>query len=142
MPPLQLIARTRTILLLLWPVTVHAAAMTFGEAMEQVTGFEWVAVAVLSTLAGATALLIKISGMANEDPPVSVHNMPLLIGAHMCGSWLAGLMTFFAAKHLEWGPMLVALSIPAVAFGGARGCEFFYNLIIAGKLRVRLEDTK
>ncbi len=134
----RLIAIIRAILICIWPAAILAAPLTFGQAVEQVTGFEWVLVLVLTTLAGVTALLIKISGIVNDTPigleVPAIRNPYLLVSAHMFGSWLAGLMAFFVASHYGMNGLLVGFFVPGVAFGGAKSCELFYNNFIKKKV--------
>lgn len=128
------IATLKAIAVLVWPPSVLAAQVTFGEAAEAVTLLEWVLVLVLSSLSGGTALLIKVSGQINDAPPDSlvppIRNLPLLIGAHMAGSILAGFMAFFASTHLSMPGLLVGLIVPAISFGGAKACEVIYRKTI------------
>jgi hypothetical protein len=119
---------------LLWPPSVLAAQLTFGQAVEGITALEWTVVLVLSTLSGGTALLIRVSAQINDAPPEAVvppiRNLPLLVAAHMCGSWLAGLLGFFAAAHFGMPGLLVGFFVPCMSFGGAKACEYIYNRTI------------
>lgn len=128
------LATLKAIAILIWPPSVIAAQLTFGQAVEAITALEWVIVVVLSTLSGGTALLIRVSSQINDAPPDAivppVRNLPLLIAAHMCGSWLAGLMAFFGAAHFEMAGLLVGFLVPAISFGGAKACEYIYNRAI------------
>jgi len=118
----------------IWPPSVIAAQLTFGQAVETITGLEWLLVLVLTTLSGGTALLIRISAQINDAPPDAIvppiRNLPLLIAAHMGGSWLAGLMGFFSAAHFGMPGLLVGFFVPAISFGGAKACEYIYNRTI------------
>jgi hypothetical protein len=125
----------------LWPAAVSASPLTFGQSIEQVTAFEWVLVAVLSTLSGVTALLLRISNQVNEDPPRPINHLWLLAASHMCGSWLAGLMAFFGASHFHMAGMITGLFVPAVSFGGAKSCELIYTSVMSGKFRIKMVST-
>lgn len=120
----------KTVALGLWPPTVLAAQLTFGEAVERVTALEWALVALLSTLAGVTALLIRLSDLANNTPPDQeippVRSPALLVSSHMMGSWLVGLLAFFGSAHFGMPGLLVGFFVPAVSFGGARAAERIY----------------
>lgn len=118
----------------LWPSSALAASLTFGAAVETITPLEWTLVLVLTTLSGATALLIRVSGQINDAPPDAlvspIRNLPLLIAAHMGGSLLAGLMAFFSAAHFGLPGLLVGFFVPAVSFGGAKACEYISKRVI------------
>jgi hypothetical protein len=116
---------------------VAAAPATFGQAVAAVTMLEWLLVAVLSTLAGITALFIRISAAINDAPPDQairpIRNIWLLVGAQMCGSWLAGLCGFFVASQFGMAGLLVGFWVPMCAFGGAKLLELAYNKFIKSK---------
>lgn len=131
MTPLRVIATIKFFLYLLWPAAVMAGPLTFGQAVQQVTGLEWMLLAVLTTLAGVTALLIRVSAHINDAPDgvvaAPIRNLYLLVSAHMCGSWLAGIVAFFLAAHLVMPGYMVGFFVPIVSFGGARSLEVLYN---------------
>lgn len=114
----------------LYPLSALAAQLTFGDAVEAITPLEWALVVVLSTLSGGTALLIRISNVVNNAPPDAVippiRNMPLMASAHMCGSLLVGLMSFFVSAHLGFPGLLIGFFVPAMSFGGARAAEAIF----------------
>ena len=125
------LATLKAVALCIWPPSVIAAQLTFGQAVETITAIEWLLVLVLTTLSGGTALLIRVSAQINDAPPDAVvppvRNLPLLIAAHMGGSWLAGLMGFFSAAHFGMPGLLVGFFVPCISFGGAKACEYIYN---------------
>lgn len=131
MTPLRIIAMVKLLLCLLWPAAVMAGPLTFGQAVQQITSLEWMLLAVLTTLAGVTALLIRVSAHVNDAPDGTVaapiRNLYLLVSAHMCGSWLAGIVSFFMAAHLGMPGYLVGFFVPIMSFGGARTLEILYN---------------
>lgn len=129
----QLLVLSRA-LVLLWPPSLLAATLTFGQAAGQIERIEVILVFLLSTLSGVTAFLIRYSKRINETPLDAdlppVRNLPLLVASHMAGSWLAGVMAFFGAAHWGMPGLLVGFFVPAVSFGGAKACETIYTATI------------
>lgn len=122
----------RLLMLLLWvPTAAVASQITFGQAMRAITLFEWLLVFIFSTLAGATALLMKVSAHVNAVPtgmPVPPMRAPwILSSAHMLGSWLAGLVGFFMASKQGVDGLYVAVFVPVCAFGGAKTLEVLWR---------------
>lgn len=127
-----LIRAMRLLLVMLWvPTAAVASQITFGQAMRSITVFEWSLLFIFSTLAGATALLMKFSAHVNAVPagdPVPPMRAPWLLStAHMLGSWLAGLIGFFFASKQGMDGLYIALFVPLCAFGGAKTLEIFWN---------------
>lgn len=117
-------------LVIAWPASVLAATMTFGQAVGQIERVEVILVFLLSTLAGVTSFLISYSRRINDTPIDAdlppIRNFPLLVGAHMTGSLLAGIVAFFFAAH--WMPgLLIGFFVPAMAFGGAKALAGFFS---------------
>lgn len=117
-------------LVIAWPTSVLAATVTFGQAVGQIEKIEVILVFLLSTLAGVTAFLISYSKRINDTPIDAdlppIRNFPLLVGAHMTGSWLAGIAAFFFAAH--WMPgLLIGFFVPTMSFGGAKALAGFFN---------------
>lgn len=139
MSPYRLLAVLKVAVLLCWPPAVRAAALTFDQAVAQITLRESLLLGVLMTLAGVTALLFRISSHVNAEmdepaPMLPIRNLPLLAAAHMCGSWLAGVIAYFAAAHLDMPGLLVGVVVPLASFGGAKTLELMYNRFIADRL--------
>jgi len=138
MTPARILFMAKAVVAAMWPMAVAAAPLTFGQAVERVTGLEWLLVVVLSTLAGVTALFIRISAHINDvpadKPAPPIPNVWLLVSAHMCGSWLAGLVGFFLAAHVGMSGLLVGFFVPMCAFGGAQFLELVYNKFVKSKI--------
>lgn len=138
MTPTRFFVLTKAVLWLIWPCAVAAAPATFGQAVAAVTMLEWLLVALLSTLAGVTALFIRISAVINEAPSDQafkpIRYMWLLVCTQMFGSWLAGLCGFFVASHFGMAGLLVGFWVPMWAFGGAKLLELAYNKLVKSKL--------
>jgi hypothetical protein len=131
--------RLRLSLVLLWPVAVSASTLTFGNAVEQISTFEWCLVLFLSTLAGTSSLLIRISNDVNADPPRPLRHPVVLGCAHMAGSWLVGVMAFFGATKFGFEGLSTGLLIAAMSFSGAAGCDLISRAILTGvKFKLRL----
>lgn len=137
MTPVRFLVITKGILWLIWPCAVAAAPATFGQAVAAVTLLEWLLVVLLSTLAGITALLIRISAAINDAPHDQaiqpIRNIRLLVCTQMFGSWLAGLCGFFVASEFRMAGLLVGLWVPMCAFGGAKLLELAYNKFVKSK---------
>lgn len=141
-----LLARLRfCILYIVWPIAAgcsplvaNAAEITFGQGFAQIPGIAWIAVLGLSTLAGVTALLLRISAQINEGPDGAtakpMKDARIFAAAHMCGSWLAGVVVFLLALHGAWPDFLVGAAIILASFGGAKTLELlterFFNKVL------------
>lgn len=140
MSPNKVIALLKLLILFCWATSAYAAQPTFDQALSQITLRESILLVVLMTLAGVTALLYRISnhvnaGMDGAKPVAPIRSLPLLVSAHMCGSWLAGICAFFLARHYEMPGLLLAFFVPIVSFGGAKSLELLYNKFVADRLR-------
>ena len=127
-----LLRAIRLLLLAMWlPTAAVASQVTFGQAMQAITGLEWALVFMFSTLAGATALLMKFSAHVNAvspgQPVPPMRNPWVLSFSHMLASWLAGLVGFFIATNGGMNGLYVALFVPMCAFGGAKTHEMFWK---------------
>ncbi|QHI99374.1 hypothetical protein GT347_16140 [Xylophilus rhododendri] len=127
-----LLRAMRLLLALLWlPTAAVASQVSFGQAMQTITVFEWALIFMFSTLAGATALLMKFSAHVNAVPPGQpvppMRNPWVLSLSHMLASWLAGLLGFFIASTSGMGGLYVAMFVPLCAFGGAKTLEIFWK---------------
>ncbi len=139
MSPARILVRLKIIVLGCWVPVVRAATLSFDEAVAQITLRESLLLGVLMTLAGVTALLFRISNQVNAGRDDSgsmkpIRNLPLLVGAHMCGSWLAGICGFFLASHFDMPGLMIGFFVPMVSFGGAKSLELMYNKFVAGRL--------
>jgi len=136
--PARILIRLKILVLCCWVPVVRAATLSFDEALAQITLRESLLLGVLMTLAGVTALLFRISNQVNaggDDKPMKpIRNLPLLVGAHMCGSWLAGICAFFMASHFDMPGLMIGFFVPMVSFGGAKSLELMYNKFVADKL--------
>lgn len=140
MSPSKILAFLKVAILCCWVPSVRAAQLTFDEALQQITLREALLLSLLMTLAGVTALLFRISNQVNAGiegagPMKPIRSLPLLVGAHMCGSWLAGILAFFSASHFEMPGLMVGFFVPLVSFGGAKSLELMYNKFVADRIR-------
>lgn len=126
----------RLFLILAWPSSVWATALTFGESVSKITPLEWFLVCLLSTLSGLTSLLIRVSNEINANPPRTIRHPFIFGGAHMLGSWLAGVMTFFSAAQFGFYGFSIGVAVPAIAFGGAASCEWFMRRAMGTNISV------
>jgi ABC-type uncharacterized transport system permease subunit len=140
--PLRILAFLKILLLCCWPPAAWAATLTFDQALAQITLRESLLLCVLMTLAGVTALLFRISNQVNagidgDVPMKPIRSLPLLVSAHMCGSWLAGICAFFLASHFDMPGLMVGFFVPMVSFGGAKSLELMYNKFVADRMASR-----
>ena len=103
----------RLVMWVLWPATTWATSITLDATLRSVPLLAWLMVCILSTVAGLAALLAK---MRDETPPRVV----VFVGAHMLGSWLAGLLLFFAGEAGDINDFVEAVSIALGSYAGAR----------------------
>ena len=115
--------------LLIYPMLVHAQPIpiVFGQGFLLIPALAWIAVWILSTLAGVAALLLRVSARLDMQEkgiePVQRKNMLIFAAAHMFGSWVAGLLVFLGALHLNQPEWLVGVVILVASFAGAKFLE-------------------
>lgn len=97
----------------LWPVTTLAAQITLGTTLSTVPALAWLMVFILSTVSSLAALLNKLK----TDTPSHVKTY---VAAHMLGSWLAGVLTFFVMEAADLADFTEAVGIALAAYAGAR----------------------
>ncbi len=109
----------RVFLLLAWPATLFAA-QSLQSAIVGVSWVTWLLLAVLSTLSGVTALLWRLADMRKDETMPVPRRLPLLIASQMLCSWLAGILAFVIAMHLEIPEWWMCASIIIASFSGSR----------------------
>lgn len=111
-----------------------AAAAALGTAISEVTGWEWLAVVVLSAFAGLVALFQRVRanqyaiirrqlGEPYEDADIIRVCIALYAASHMGGALLAGVLAFFLGVPVLPNGHAIAASIALSAYGGARVVE-------------------
>lgn len=120
----NMIRALNAFLAVLWPTVTFAAASTFGDTFDEVSAAAWWMVVVLSTVAGMTALLNRISAelRAGGDGP-HIPSLRLFVSTHMLGSWLTGLFFFLVCEHFDVPDFLEAAAIIGGSYVGARLIE-------------------
>lgn len=120
------LAALKLIVYLLWPATAWATQITIDQTLADVPLLAWLMVFILSTVSGLAALLNALK----VDLP---KRWPIFIGAHMLGSWLAGILLFFGLEGAETADLVEALAIGLGSYAGARlmdrWSEMFVNKI-------------
>lgn len=109
-------------LLLLWPPSVWAATLTFGDSMRGITLPTLVGWALLSTLSGVTALFYRIDRELKKTGAKLPHP-GIFVVAHLTGSWTMGAVALLSGEGLGAPGLLTAVSIILFAFGGAAALE-------------------
>jgi hypothetical protein len=120
----------KAILALLW-ISAAAAAyagVSAGKASDIVLDpTVTVLTCILSTLAGATALFIRINNMllsqeAARDAGLESKKFVrrwLFAIAHMSGSWMAGTLAFLLGHAYAWDVWYGLIAVVLMSFGGA-----------------------
>lgn len=112
------------LLVVVWPISIAAAATTVDTtSISSVLTMEsLITVFLLSTLAGATALVVKLDSDLKKNDVSK--NLFLFATSNMLGSWLAGIIGYILAKATSvdnvWNQLLL---ICLMAYTGARGLE-------------------
>lgn len=115
----------RAMLVFLWPPALAiAATVTLQRTLDEITWPVMLLVAFLSTLSGATALVVRIDRELRAAPSPEPLRWPwLFTGAHMMGSWLAGATAFIVAEGQNLNDWLELGMIVAFSFVGAKAIE-------------------
>lgn len=119
---MRLLQGLRVFILALWPGTVLAAT-SIQQSFESVPLMAWLVGTVLSTLGGATALMLRLmQQMENPETPIP-KRLKLMVASQMLCSWLAGAAFFLLGLHFEWPLFLLCASVAIASFGGAKTLE-------------------
>jgi CDP-diglyceride synthetase len=102
----------------LWPPTLWAATITFGDSMRAITGASIVGWLLLSTLSGVTALFHRIDRELKRTGR-RLPNPGIFVAAHLFGSWTAGAFAYFAGESFGAPGLATASSIIVFSFAGA-----------------------
>lgn len=118
--------------LLIFPA--FAAGQTTGPVVEALiaippalVGITW----VLSTLAGATALVIRIDRELSAAPDKPLPRPWLFCTAHMLGSWLAGALAFIVGQQQQMDVWLALGVVITFSFTGAKSIEWVAERYLA-----------
>ena len=106
------LACLKGIVYLLWPATAWATGITLGTTLNDVPALAWVMVLILSTVSGLAALLNRLK---TEMPARLVP----FVAAHMLGSLVAGVLTFFISESSDIADMAEAVAIGLASYAGA-----------------------
>lgn len=116
-------AAINALLVVLWmPALAWAGSITLDKTIASVSPMVLVAVMVLSTLAGVTALLLRIQA----ELKASGGPLPqpwLFAAAHMSGSWLAGLLAFAIGEAGNMNDWTELIFVIVGSFLGAKFIE-------------------
>lgn len=108
------------------PMAARAAGMAEGF---QVPGLLAAVSMFLSTLAGITALLIRVERELSAAPDQPLPRPFLFCAAHMTGSWLAGILAFIINQAQEMQPWWGLGIVIGASFAGAKFVEMFAERI-------------
>lgn len=118
------LAALKLVVYLLWPATAWATQITIGQTLADVPLLAWLMVFILSTVSGLAALLNALK----VDLP---KRWPIFIGAHMLGSWLAGILLFFGLEGAETADLVEALAIGLGSYAGARLMDKWSDIFVS-----------
>ncbi len=111
----------RALLLLMWAPAALATGVIVIDAGVQVS-LALVGVSMLlSTLSGATALVLRLDRELRQAPDAPLIKPWLFCTAHMLGSWLAGIVAFIGATSAG---LDVWLKLSSVVLGSFLGAKF------------------
>lgn len=117
----------RALVLVMWtPAVAFAAALaaTGAEASPlNVPPALAVATLLLSTLAGATTLAIRVLAELKANPEKPLVKPWLYCLAHMLGSWCAGAFFFIVAMSQQYGVWMLLAMVLLASFVGAKALE-------------------
>jgi len=125
MSPRSIISAINAFLAILWPASVYAAGSTFGQTFRGVGAEAWMMVVILSTLAGLTALLNRITAELQKADAggAKIPSLRLFIASNMLGSWMTGVFFFLLFEHLSVSDFLEAAGVIGSSYCGARLVE-------------------
>ena len=120
------------LVVLLFAIPMAARAQGLAEGF-QVPGLLLSVSMFLSTLAGITALLIRVERELSAAPDKPLPRPLLFCAAHMTGSWLAGILAFIVNQAQElnawWGLGIVI----GASFAGAKAVELWAEKFTIGR---------
>lgn len=123
MIPKQTLWALKLVVYLLWPVTAWAAQITLADTLMAVPGLAWAMVFILATVSGLAALL---NALEAGLPP----KWAIFVAAHLMGSWLAGILVFFAMEQADIADMTEAVSIGLGSYAGARMMDKWSEFLV------------
>lgn len=119
-----LITALKILVLCLWvPAVAWSAQVTLDETLKGLTALSVTVVMVLSTLSGATALLIRIDKEMRRKPEQELPRPTLFVMAHMLGSWTAGVLAFIISESQNANDWVELGGIVVASFLGAKFVE-------------------
>ncbi len=119
---LRLCLRALTVLLWL-PAVAWAGTLITVDGLVSVPLSLVVISSMLSTMSGATALLIRIDKELQAAPDKPLPRPWLFCAAHMGGSWMAGTLGFIVSRHQGMDVWLAMGLVIAASFLGAKFIE-------------------
>jgi hypothetical protein len=99
--------------------TVETAQFILSLTPSLVIAFAW----ILSSLSGATALLIRLDRQLAADPPKPLARPLLSCASHIAGSWLAGVLAFMLSLRLGLDVWELFVGVICASFLGATFIE-------------------
>jgi len=103
-------------LILLWPFSAWAAAITFGGQMSQIPLLDLLMTVTLSTVMGGTSLLHAMIEKYEQAPVIP--RLWLFVSSRLLAANAAGLLVFFGAESQEIRTGWLAAAIMVASFGG------------------------
>jgi LydA holin phage, holin superfamily III len=123
MVPIRVLWALKCVIYLLWPATAWATQITLGTTLMAVPALAWLMVFILATVSGLAALLNTLkTGLPK--------NWLVFVASHMAGSWLAGLLLFFAMEQVDADDLPEAITIALGAYAGARLIDRWSDMLV------------
>lgn len=120
------------IVLLLAAISPAARAAGLAEGFQVPALLAGVSM-ILSTLAGITALLIRVERELSAAPDRPLPRPFLFCAAHMTGSWLAGILAFIVNQAQEMPPWWGLGIVIGASFAGAKAVEMWAEKFTIGR---------
>lgn len=89
---------------------------------------------VISTLAGATALLIRIDRELTAAPDKPLPRPWIMCASHMAGAWLAGVLAFIVCRQADTGVWWTLGYVLLASFASAKFLEISVERILPSRL--------
>jgi hypothetical protein len=121
-------ALIKLLVVILWPLTVAAAAVTASgsvivDPFIAITTIHVLVMLVISTLSGLTALTIRIDFELRNKNIATLPRPLLFVSSHMLGCWLAGVVAVALSQQQVFSVWTEITSVVAASFMGAKFIE-------------------
>lgn len=124
----------KALLALMWGGTATAATVALTNPALEVDPVLMLLSAIISTLAGATTLAIRVNNLLlaedGKAEPRPLVRPWLFAIAHMLGSWLTGVAFFLYSRSQSMDVWMTLLVVLVFSFVGAKAIEMLAERIL------------